>query len=150
VVAERFPTRLEVAGAGKLLRNWRVHGSTLHFDRNGTGWDKSHDGFTASGGWVNEVDTFALTLSPDTSTLTVTITAVGWETYDSAGKPIPIPNPNPSSAGNSVGARFLLHFVKPHLIKADLVKGNSQTNSIGNPYICGLNLAPQYSHFCGA
>jgi hypothetical protein len=92
------------------------------------------------------VETFTTALSPDQRTLTITITEVHWEANGD-----PIPNPYPQySAGFAGGETLTAGFEHPHLLKVTALNAQSPDASVGNPYLCGTGLDPQYQNFCGA
>jgi len=126
---------------------WHVHGTSYLFTADGAGSITSHDGFTPSGKWVDEVDQVSTVLSPDAHELTVKVVRVSWQSYDSAGRPMPTPNPYPG-IDTRLGEQSTLRFVHPDVLISAPVPPAKQ--GIGNPYLCGANVAPEYQRLCGA
>jgi len=123
-----------------------VHGGGATFNADGSGRAYGHNGFTRDNRWVNQVETFTTTLSPDQRTLTITIREVHWEANGE-----PIPNPYPQyPVGIAAGDTLIARFEHPHLLKVTALNAQDPQASLGNPYLCGSGLDPAYQDLCGA
>jgi hypothetical protein len=129
---------------------WYVNGSQLFIDSfsyttfNGhmvTDW---YGIMTNSDGSGVVSDILTLSLSVNKTRMKVTTLGVSYMNGQS-GTSAALPNPTESFVR---GDSFVLVFVQPHLLKE--IDIHTRYDVIGNPYLCGQGLAPQYQHFCGA
>lgn len=128
--------------------DWTTHGAQYHFDSDGTGEVRSHNGFTDDGQWLDEMIDVTSTLSADGTVLTVTFQRVYWEVTDDWGVAHSYtPTPAQAAYADQVGAVVELRFVAEQLIEATTVKG---AGGLGNPYMCGPEVSVDLAFNCGA
>lgn len=135
-----------VSASKAFYGEWHVHGGGAVFNPDGTGSTHGHIGFTNDGRWLEEVVTVSTKLSADGAVLTVTVVEVHYEANG-----VPIDNPYPQYPVRMVaGDTFTATFEHPRLLNTAAIKVQNPDASIGNPYLCGTDLAPEYRDLCGA
>lgn len=123
---------------------WHVHGSQLLIDPT-SAHPVAADWYgvevVSDGGAVTVL--FSLTLSASGTRMKAQVEGVGFT--NQSGKSAPLADPGQNLAA---GDSFVLTFVHPYLMK--MVDIHTAHPVIGNPYWCGVGIAQQYVHFCGA